>query len=495
MSTINDNIKNATQAVIDWVVGKGYTTCAGTVTISDSTSATAIPVALCTGATLVGASTSCPLTYIPSTGTLNVNNICTSNGITSYGSISVENDNGIYTDYVVPIDSDGLVLGDATYATSLVGCEVAITGDTTVTGDLCVTGTICATAICGSVECALKLQPKSTCTTASSSNPYSLLLIDKNAPNGYWCQPTVQPDCCIECYPQFRNCTTLNFDMCCKQLVTNNICAYCNVYAECFIPTCLNFGNCNEFTYDAGIIIGCCSKVFNDGIVIGCCSFADRGTVSIGNNARTGTASSGGTSGDIVIISHIRTEPRDLTRNSSPHGEIKFYSCVTANTKLCDYLGMQITLLKYINNDRCDKTFGDTECPLALQGYISYYNLNSCLMNRCNSGHKDVINIETCALCSNCAAPVQLCYNMALWGAMMTCNNSRYGTPYCNFDIDCFKERMLSCTTDVSIGGFAGKTYCQYGECTISYVRDTLGICTDLTRAMIANQGLFTLVY
>ena len=32
MSTINDNIKNASQAVIDWVSGKGYTTCTGTVT-------------------------------------------------------------------------------------------------------------------------------------------------------------------------------------------------------------------------------------------------------------------------------------------------------------------------------------------------------------------------------------------------------------------------------------------------------------------------------
>lgn len=32
MSTINDNIKNASQAVMDWVSGKGYTSCTGTVT-------------------------------------------------------------------------------------------------------------------------------------------------------------------------------------------------------------------------------------------------------------------------------------------------------------------------------------------------------------------------------------------------------------------------------------------------------------------------------
>lgn len=51
-------------------IRSGLTTCTGTVTISDTSTATAIPLALCTGSTSVGKSTSCSLTYTPTTGLL-----------------------------------------------------------------------------------------------------------------------------------------------------------------------------------------------------------------------------------------------------------------------------------------------------------------------------------------------------------------------------------------------------------------------------------------
>ena len=56
-----------------------FTTCTGTVTISDTSASTAIPLALCTGSTAVGKSASCSLTYTPSTGTLCVCSVCALN--------------------------------------------------------------------------------------------------------------------------------------------------------------------------------------------------------------------------------------------------------------------------------------------------------------------------------------------------------------------------------------------------------------------------------
>lgn len=50
-----------------------FTTCTGTVTISDTNANAIIPVALCTGATSIGKSTCYGLSYCPSTGALFVN--------------------------------------------------------------------------------------------------------------------------------------------------------------------------------------------------------------------------------------------------------------------------------------------------------------------------------------------------------------------------------------------------------------------------------------
>ena len=47
-----------------------FTTCTGTVTVSDVSSNVAYPIALCTGATAIGRSTGCALTYDPSNGRL-----------------------------------------------------------------------------------------------------------------------------------------------------------------------------------------------------------------------------------------------------------------------------------------------------------------------------------------------------------------------------------------------------------------------------------------
>ena len=60
--------------------GKDYTTAyndirSNLVTISDSTCSSAIPIALCTDTNSVGKSNCCPFTYIPTTGTLCVNDI------------------------------------------------------------------------------------------------------------------------------------------------------------------------------------------------------------------------------------------------------------------------------------------------------------------------------------------------------------------------------------------------------------------------------------
>lgn len=54
----------------------GLTGCTGTVTVSNSTSSSAVPLALCTGATAIGRSTCCALTYVPATGILTATTFC-----------------------------------------------------------------------------------------------------------------------------------------------------------------------------------------------------------------------------------------------------------------------------------------------------------------------------------------------------------------------------------------------------------------------------------
>ncbi|MBP5422638.1 MAG: hypothetical protein J6Y78_09375 [Paludibacteraceae bacterium] len=56
-------------------IRSGLTSCTGTVTVSNSTCTSSIPVALCTGSTAVGRSTCCALKYQPSTGLLSVDTL------------------------------------------------------------------------------------------------------------------------------------------------------------------------------------------------------------------------------------------------------------------------------------------------------------------------------------------------------------------------------------------------------------------------------------
>ena len=57
-------------------IRSGLTGCTGTVTVSNSTSSSAVPLALCTGATAIGKSSCCSLTYIPTTGVLTTSKFC-----------------------------------------------------------------------------------------------------------------------------------------------------------------------------------------------------------------------------------------------------------------------------------------------------------------------------------------------------------------------------------------------------------------------------------
>jgi len=67
-------------------IRSGLTSCTGTVTVSNSTSSSAIPIALCTGATAIGRSTCCTLTYVPTTGLLQTTSLQVANHIDVSGS-------------------------------------------------------------------------------------------------------------------------------------------------------------------------------------------------------------------------------------------------------------------------------------------------------------------------------------------------------------------------------------------------------------------------
>ena len=83
-----------------------FTTCTGTVTVSDNNGSTALPIALCTGAKSIGKSSACSLTFTPSTGTLCVDvfdsfDIC-ANTVTQYanGSVAINTGNTQQSNYV-----------------------------------------------------------------------------------------------------------------------------------------------------------------------------------------------------------------------------------------------------------------------------------------------------------------------------------------------------------------------------------------------------------
>ena len=57
-------------------IRNGLTSCTGTVTVSNSNSNTDTPIALCTGATAIGKSCGCSLTFNPSTGVLTTTTFC-----------------------------------------------------------------------------------------------------------------------------------------------------------------------------------------------------------------------------------------------------------------------------------------------------------------------------------------------------------------------------------------------------------------------------------
>ena len=82
---------NCTYAQACANIRSGLTSCTGTVTVSNSDSNTDIPIALCTGATAIGQSCGCSLTFNPSTGVLTTTTFCGSLNGTASNANKLEN--------------------------------------------------------------------------------------------------------------------------------------------------------------------------------------------------------------------------------------------------------------------------------------------------------------------------------------------------------------------------------------------------------------------